>query len=160
MSDSQSLSLRPVRTFRILSVLVILGNPGRRFGVFMETRKAVRSEKQLSLKSRAQGMWRPPGGAVPEHSVEDDEQLAHAGHQRHLLGFTGAYQPLVERLYSRVAARGHQGTHVQRRPHPRPAAPDGALASKDARVTVQGSDAHESGQLLVLKRAKLRQLGQ
>src|SRR5215207_5392546 len=81
-------------------------------------------------------MWRPPGGAVPEHSVEDDEQLAHAGHQRHLLGFTGAYQPLVERLYSRVAAGGHQGTHVQRRPHPWPTAPDGALASKDARVTV------------------------
>src|SRR5215208_154490 len=86
-------------------------------------------EKQLSLKSRAQGMWRPPGGAVPEHSVEDDEQLAHAGHQRHLLGFTGAYQPLVERLYSRVAARGHQGTHVQCRPHPTPTAPNGALAS-------------------------------
>lgn len=48
-----------------------------------------------------------------EDGVEDRKQLAHAGHQSHLLRFAGRNQTLVEFLYDRVAARGDQGTHVQ-----------------------------------------------
>jgi hypothetical protein len=56
---------------------------------------------------------RPPRGTVFEDSVEDREQLAHAGHQSHLLRFAGRNQTLVEFLYDWAAAGGDQGARVQ-----------------------------------------------
>src|SRR5215204_1045509 len=57
----------------------------------------------------------PPGSTVFENGVEDRKQLAHAGHQGYLLRFAGRQKTLVEFLHHRVAPRGHQGAHVQRR---------------------------------------------
>src|SRR5215212_6851702 len=71
--------------------------------------------KQLSWMSRGKIVRNPPRSTVFEDGVEDREQLAHAGHQSHLLRFAGRYKTLVEFLYDRVAARGYQGAHVQRR---------------------------------------------
>ena len=69
-------------------------------------------------------VWKPPSSAVFEDRVEDDQQLAHAGYQRHLLRFAGHQESLVEFPYDRVASGSHQGTHVQRRSDLRPASPD------------------------------------
>src|SRR5688500_111334 len=37
-----------------------------------------------------------PGGLVSEHGIENDQQLAHASGQCHLLLFAGAKQTLIE----------------------------------------------------------------
>src|SRR5215213_5308243 len=60
-------------------------------------------KKQLSWVSR-KIVRRPPGSTVFEDGVEDREQLAHAGHQCHLLRFAGCQKTLVEFLHYRVAA--------------------------------------------------------
>src|SRR5687768_17269530 len=64
-----------------------------------------------------------PGSTVFEDGVEDREQLAHAGHQCYLLRFAGRQKTLVEFLHYRVAARGDQGAHVQRRSDVGPSSP-------------------------------------
>src|SRR5215211_2574958 len=69
-------------------------------------------KKQLSWMSRGKVVRRPPGGAVFEDGVEDREQLAHAGHQGHLLRFAARQKTLVELPHDRVAARGYQRAHV------------------------------------------------
>jgi hypothetical protein len=43
---------------------------------------------------RSSWSWCAPWRAVPEHGVEDDQQLAHGGSQRELLGFAGGEQTL------------------------------------------------------------------
>src|SRR5215213_10993020 len=83
--------------------------------VSLRTRVNKDKKKQLSWMSRGKVVRRPPRGAVFEDGVEDREQLAHAGHQGHLLRFAGRQKTLVEFLHYRVAARGDQGAHVQRR---------------------------------------------
>jgi hypothetical protein len=65
--------------------------------------------------SRGKVVRRPPWGSVSEDGVEDREQLAHAGHQGHLLRFAGRQETLVEFPYDRVVARSDQGAHVQHR---------------------------------------------
>src|SRR5215217_3924858 len=72
-------------------------------------------KKQLSWMSSRNIVRRPPGSTVFEDGVEDREQLAHAGHQCHLLRFASRQKTLVESPYDRVAARGYQGAHVERR---------------------------------------------
>ena len=37
-----------------------------------------------------------PGSPMCEHRIQDDEQLAHARRQCHLLGFPGSTDPLIE----------------------------------------------------------------
>src|SRR5215217_8186141 len=61
-------------------------------------------EKQLSWMSRGKVLRKSPGSTVFEDGVEDREQLAHAGHQSHLLRFAGRQKTLVESPYDRVAA--------------------------------------------------------
>src|SRR3954451_7166652 len=63
--------------------------------------------------SRGKIVRNPPRSTVFEDGVEDREQLAHAGHQGHLLRFAGRYKTLVEFLHDRVAARAAQRAHVQ-----------------------------------------------
>ena len=45
-----------------------------------------------------------PGLAATEHEIEDCQQLAHAGRERNLLGFSGLDQAIVKSLQHRVAA--------------------------------------------------------
>jgi hypothetical protein len=64
-----------------------------RLDIFIEilprTRVNNGKKKQLSWMSRGKVLRRPPRGAVFEDSVEDRQELAHAGHQCHLLRFAG-----------------------------------------------------------------------
>jgi hypothetical protein len=68
----------------------------------------------MSLMSRGKVLRKSPRSTVFEDGVEDREQLAHAGHQCHLLRFARRQKSLVESPYHRVAARGEQGAHVER----------------------------------------------
>ena len=59
-----------------------------------------------------------PKFTVPQHCVQDHQQFAHAGHQRHFFWFPALDQAVVEGLDDRVVARGHKGRHVKRRSDP------------------------------------------
>src|SRR3954470_22031107 len=97
-------------------------------------------------------MKRAPGGAVLEDRVEDEQQLAHTGHQRYLLRLTAGAQSLVEFLDGRVEARGHQGSHVQNFSHSLSPAPYRcAMSAQRARVAVERSDTHQGRKLLGIK---------
>src|SRR5215218_2648151 len=100
------------------------------------TRVIEGKEKQLSWMSRGKVVRRPPRGAVFEDGVEDREQLAHAGHQGHLLRFAGRQKTLVEFLHYRVAARGDQCAHVQCRSDVGSSSPHATMATQGARVAV------------------------
>jgi hypothetical protein len=73
---------------------------------------------------------------VFEDGVEDREQLAHAGHQSHLLWFASRQQTLVEFPYHWVTACGDQSTHVQCRSDVSSPTPHGAATTEGARVAV------------------------
>jgi len=88
-----------------------------------------------------------------EHSVEDEKQLAHAGHQCHLLGFAGRQQSLIEFPHHWVAACGDKSTHVQCRSDVGSPTPDTTTATEGARVTVEGRDAYQGRESLVRERA-------
>lgn len=105
-------------------------------------------------------MRTPPGSTLSHHRIEDHQQLSHAGHQSHLLGLAGRHESLVELLDGGVEARSDQGSHVERFPNPRPAAPDRASAPQSARVAVERSDSYEGRELSGRKRAKLWKLRQ
>src|SRR5215216_7300125 len=92
--------------------------------------------KQLSWMSRGKVLRRSPGSTVFEDGVEDREQLAHAGHQCHLLRFAGRQKTLVEFLHYRVAACGDQGAHIQRPSDFGPPSPHATTAAQGARVAV------------------------
>ncbi len=51
-----------------------------------------------------------------EDRIEDDQQLAHAGDQGHLLRFAGGAQALIEGPDDRIEAGGDEGPHVQQSP--------------------------------------------
>src|SRR4051795_8578320 len=70
--------------------------------------------KQLSWMSRGKMVRNPPRSAVFEDGVENREQLAHTGHQSHLLRLARRQETLVELPYDGIVAGGDQGTHVQR----------------------------------------------
>src|SRR5215210_2851991 len=99
--------------------------------------------------SRGKILRRPPRGAVFEDSVEDREQLAHAGHQGNLLGFAGRQKTLVEFLHYRVATRGDQGAHVQRSSDLGSPSPHATMAAQSARVAVERSDPNQGGYSLL-----------
>jgi hypothetical protein len=112
-------------------------------------------KKQLSWMSRGKILRRPPRGAVFEDSVEDREQLAHAGHQGYLLGFASRQKTLVEFLHYRVATRGDQGAHVQRSSDLGSTSPHATMAAQGARVAVERSDPNQGGHSLVRERGQL-----
>ena len=90
-----------------------------------------------------------PRGTIPDHRVEDREQLPHARHQCHLLGLTRLKQPLVELCDERVVAGGDQSSLVEGHPHRCPLAPHLPLTLSLAGIVVEGSDPHQGTQALV-----------
>ena len=56
-----------------------------------------------------------------EHRIQDRQQFAHAGHQRHFLAFPRRTQALIERVNDGIVAGGHDGRHVEGRAHLRAA---------------------------------------
>ena len=79
----------------------------------------------------------PPGGTVFAHRIQDDEQLAHARRERHLLGFPGGTQALIERTNDGIEAGGHECGHVEHGADLRTAAPDRAFPPPRPTVPIQ-----------------------
>lgn len=96
---------------------------------------------------------------MPEHRVEDRQQLEHTGGQGDLLRLARGEEPLVERPDDGVVAGGDERAHIQRRAQPRPPAPDTVLAPQLARVAVEGRNARERGDLLGVEGAELGRRG-
>jgi hypothetical protein len=82
--------------------------------------------------------WQSPRGAAGfEHGVENEQQLAHHGYQRHFGWFTSRAQAQVKRLEHWIAPhRGNRG-HIQRPTYARPAARNLALATQGSAITVE-----------------------
>lgn len=79
-------------------------------------------------------MRTPPGNTLSEHRVEDGEQFPHASHQRHLLGLSSIYEPLVKLLDGGIVSGCYQSRHVECFPDPGSATPHGTPASESARI--------------------------
>src|SRR5215211_428710 len=105
-------------------------------------------------------MRTPPGSTISHHSDENHQKLPHARHQRHLLGFAGGQEALVERPDGGVVAASDQGSHVERFSYPPPATPHTATTPQGARVPVEGGYSHQSREFPGRKRAELGKLGQ
>jgi hypothetical protein len=80
---------------------------------------------------------RLPGGMVFEHGIEDGEQLAQAGHDSLFLRFSCRQETLVEGPEGRVAARGVQRAHGERRADGASPTPDCAMAAERAAVATR-----------------------
>ncbi len=98
-----------------------------------------------------------PQRLIPEHGVEDRQQLAHAGDDGHLLGLARGDQTVVESLDHRVESGRAQRGHVDHGAHIAASAPDAALAVARARIVGQWRNAHELGHLATAELAQLRQ---
>lgn len=77
-----------------------------------------------------------PFFVLSEHCVQDSQQLAYTGNQRHFFGFSCGKQSHVKHLYYRVKAGCDKRCHVQGCSHTSPAAKDGSSPSHRARVPV------------------------
>ncbi len=69
-----------------------------------------------------------PFFVLSEHCVQDSQQLAYTGNQRHFFGFSCGKQSHVKHLYYRVKAGCDKRCHVQGCSHTSPAAKDGSVA--------------------------------
>ena len=102
----------------------------------------------------------PPGGTVFEHRIQDDEQLAHARRERHLFGFPGGTQALIERTNDEIEAGGHECGHVEHGTDLRTAAPDRAFPPPRPTVPIQRRHPHQGADLFTGQGAELRQIRQ
>ncbi len=62
-----------------------------------------------------------PAGVVLYHGIEDNQELAHAGHEGHLGRLSGQAQPQVKLPDHGVAAAGGESCHVEGGPDMGPA---------------------------------------
>src|SRR2546425_2541819 len=99
-----------------------------------------------------------PRSPMFHHRIENRQQLAHAGGQRHFLRFAGLAEAVIERADHRIAAGGGHRCHVQHGPDGGASPPAGAGAAQGATVPVQRGDPHQRGNLLAVQRADLRQV--
>lgn len=88
------------------------------------------------------------------HGIENDQQLSHAGDQRHLWNFPCCPQPLIGGPDHGIPFCGHQRGHVEHRAHGGTATPDPPPSAETAAVPVQGRDADERRNLFTVQVAK------
>ncbi len=71
-----------------------------------------------------------PSGIIFEHSIKDDDEFSHNGHQCHLLFLTRGQKLLIEGLHEGVIAGGSaKGLHIHRSSHGFAPSEDTAIAS-------------------------------
>jgi hypothetical protein len=76
-----------------------------------------------------------PRNAMSEHRIEDDEELAHTGHQGNVWFFPRCSQPFVKVSDHGIVPAGRQCSHVESSPHVRrPTTPNDVAASQQATV--------------------------
>jgi hypothetical protein len=95
-----------------------------------------------------------------DHGIENDQELAHARRERHLLRFPRSTQALIEGPDHRIEPGRDERAHIEDRAHLRPSAPDRASPPQRAAVAIQRRHADEGRDLLVTQRAQLRQVCQ
>src|SRR5574342_400416 len=95
-----------------------------------------------------------------DHRIQNREQLAHTGDQSDFEKFALGGQTFVEVSNHGVASSGDQRRHVQSAAHRSSATPNGAPTLEQAAITVEGSQANQSRDLLAVECAKFRQLGE
>ncbi len=84
-----------------------------------------------------------------DHSIENGQQLVHAGGQCDLFHLPRRQEPLVESFDDRVVSGCHQGGHVQDSAHSGPATPYPSLATQQPAVPVEGGEPYQPSDLLV-----------
>ncbi len=100
-----------------------------------------RRREQLSSLSSVWYEFSAPCGAVLQHGIEHDEQVAHPGGEGHLLRFPCGTQAVIEGLNHRIAPRGHQRPHIQDRANVRASSPDGTFPPEGAAIAIEGGHA-------------------
>ena len=106
------------------------------------------------------GRLRLPQAVVAQQGVSQHHELAHDGHERHLvlLGLDRG-EPVVEGLAGGVAADRGGGGHEQHVAGMLPTAVDAAAAAAAAGVRGEGSEADQGGGLAAVERAQLGHVG-
>jgi len=89
---------------------------------------------QSSRRCDLDVLGRVPLGLVSKHRVQYRQQLAHAGHDRDLLGLAGRDQAAVENFDRRVEAHRRKCGHVQHGTHLVATTPDPALPLATSRI--------------------------
>src|SRR6478609_5791334 len=122
----------------------------------METYKEL-TEQQLCLWSRIYG---GPWSVVPDHCVEDGEELAHASGESQLPSFPCREQPERESAESLVVCDGGNGRHVKGSSHARSAASNAPRPAPWSAVSVVGGKASQGRNLLTIELPKLGEMRQ
>ncbi len=101
-----------------------------------------------------------PFFVLSEHRIQDGQQFAHTGNQRHFFGFSCCNQPHIKRFYHWIESGCHKCRHVQRGSHSRPTAKDGSSPSHRARIPVYRRNSNESADLSSRELTQFRNLSQ
>src|SRR3990170_4073091 len=97
-----------------------------------------------------------PRVSVPDHSVEDRKELAHASDEGDLLKLACGEQALVQGANHRVMASGDKRSHVEHCPDCRPATPNYPPAFEFPAVPRQRRCTHQLRDLAAIKPPQLR----
>src|SRR5687768_17116544 len=98
-----------------------------------------------------------PRGTLLYDGVDHDQELAHGCNERNFLGLSFVQQPKVKGFERWVEPHRRERSHIQDGAHGGPSAPNVALAPEGAALTVKRSHPHQSGDLLSVELAQLRQ---
>ena len=95
-----------------------------------------------------------------QHRIEDRQQLAHAGRERHLLRFARALQALIEGPDHRIESGSDDRTHIEDGANLCASAPHSSSPSERPAIAIQWSHANEGGDLFVRQGAQFRKTRQ
>ena len=97
---------------------------------------------------------------MPEHGIENGEQLAHAGGKSHLLWLACCQEPLIEGTKDWIMADGDKGGHIQSGTHGSTPSPASPLPPELAAVPAERSYTDQGGDLPAVERAQFGEAGQ